>query len=356
MKILSSLVVSALLIGASSDCFSQACNRGSFGYDVKKNIVRFHITSDVASEVMNSEVKGVNIRSFRPVFYSIKGEICGTEYGKDDHHVFYQGEAVVGADPKTFKYINTSYVEDKNAVYYEGRRITNHVQQFFVLIDRYATDGDNFFYDDKIMTGSGFEINPKDHSYARTDTKVYHHGVEVVGADPNSFCPERFIAAGRLARDKYHVFLEDKIVHNADPLSFTLLVEQGIFKDKRAVYIWYEELPNIDSGSARGSEYGLYLLDDAGVYRIEQSQSRHDGSVTLLPKRDPATFHQLAYPWTKDKNSVYYEDKPFPDADSETFRTRGSYVGEDRNYRYDHEKKICKFRGEDAALLAICEQ
>ncbi|NIV99534.1 hypothetical protein GWN26_10530, partial [Candidatus Saccharibacteria bacterium] len=49
-----------------------------------------------------------------------------SSFSKDKNNVYYIGDAIKGADPETFEFIDSQYMKDKNSVYY----VHNGVKKF----------------------------------------------------------------------------------------------------------------------------------------------------------------------------------------------------------------------------------
>lgn len=113
-------------------------------------------------------------------------------YGNDSSHIFYQGRAVVGADPTTF-----------------------------------ITVSDGAFYQE----------------YGKDKNRVYFKDKIIQGADPSTFKPlkgqpREGCGPGAYAIDSQHVFYQDKIVEGADPVSFKPVVGENDYgEDMHGFYI-----------------------------------------------------------------------------------------------------------------------
>lgn len=110
-------------------------------------------------------------------------------------------------------------------------------------------------------------------------------------ADPATFEPLAF----NLARDKNHVWLNDRIQWEADPSTLVLVDGGRAFKDKDSVH------------------YADQTINGA----------------------DPATFTHIGSGYYRDKNHIYWCMDPIPDADLSTFEVLGdSFVAKDRSHVY----------------------
>ena len=144
-----------------------------------------------------------------------------------------------GADPRSFEFLDFVYTRDKNAVYSGGKRLTTRVKEFRVLPypPRYATDGERYFYGDIILPETELEfygpVKGSAYDYARSKTRVYDRGREIVGADADTFTME-LVGIG-ITKDKNNVYYQNRPIPNADPASF-VVVRIGLFEDKRPFY------------------------------------------------------------------------------------------------------------------------
>lgn len=174
-------------------------------------------------------------------------------YGKDANHVFYYDDIVVGANPKDFVILDVDdgrLGRDDAHVYYGGNEVPNADPATFVVLNRvYSKDKNHVFM--------GFK-------------KI------IIDADPKGF--RIFSEDGEYGKDNSHVYFEDKMIQGADPVTFSILVE------------------NIPTNSSRGPTTG----------------------------------------YSKDKNHMYYEDRVIVDADINSFSFDDGYgLARDKNHRYD---------------------
>jgi hypothetical protein len=266
-------------------------------------------------------------------------------YARDRKHVYYQAQVIVGADPKTYAFIDDNYARDDQAIYAFGRRLSTRVGSFQVLGDGYATDGVLHFYQDVVLEGDGFELlgsgAQAGYGYARTSSRVYRHGRWLAEADAKSF--EVFHADAGITRDQNTVFFNDRRITGADPKTLEQ-VQAYVFKDRHAVYAEGQKIDGLDPATVRVSELGGYLIDSRAVFKRGK----------LLEGRDAASFAELQSPWSRDRNAVYYRDQPVPDVDVASFKTTGLNRAQDRNYRYEGLRRVCRLRDGDADAVPPC--
>lgn len=337
-----------VLSAISSDCFSSSCAPDQAGYDVevREKITYFYFVYENKKKLPVRLIETADPQTFQQIRSGRNG-VCGdlpTPYAKDKSFVYYKGHIVEGADPSAFHLIDAMYARDNTAIYSGTKRLTTRVVEFRLLPNRfpYATDGEKYFYRDKIIDEPGFRFIRNDYpSYARTNTKIYFYGQVIAGADPESF--ELYYPSMRITRDKNRVYFDGNPIPNADSETF-VVIGNYTFKDKRAVYLEGQEIIGADVQNVRLSEFKTYVLDDQTVFRKGKP----------LPNRDPETFSELQHPWSKDKNGVYYEDNLF-EADLSSFRATALQRAEDKNYRYQGNQRICKFNLSEQTPLPPCQ-
>lgn len=104
----------------------------STGYDNDGNTVYYNSWNEGSGQ--HKEKINANSRTFTILQFN--------RYAKDDHYVFYDGEAIDGADAKTFKSIGEFYAKDKYRGYYGNEPIKNSFGPTFKNIDSYySSDG-----------------------------------------------------------------------------------------------------------------------------------------------------------------------------------------------------------------------
>lgn len=166
------------------------------------------------------------------------------------------------------------------------------------------------------------------------------HAYKVQGADVSSFKA----IDNYYGKDKNHVFYREYLVKNADPASFRLL--GGFYsKDKNhgfaigsngpdAVSIvsndpnHFEIIPNPEETSMNHTAEGImYARDSRHVYY----------GIYIFELADPATFEYIpmrsgsGYNLARDKNYVYWQQKPLEGVDSRTFQKLSDDYFKDAN-------------------------
>jgi hypothetical protein len=343
-------LVGAATLAFGGSALALTCAPVTSGYEVGAQVV--YVSEDrsgLAPVRLQQAVRAADPASFEvmkhPVYDS--GPCAGrrVEFGRDRRHVFYRAQPIPGAHPLSFVFIDANYARDKSAVYANARRLTTRVAEFRVVNGGYSTDGLKHFYRDMVIRGPGFELLGGDalagHGYARTNSRVYHHGQVVAAAEARSF--EVYKPEVGITRDQHRVFFNDQIIPGADPKTF-VQVHAYTFKDRGGVYTQGRKLAGLNPATVRASEFGTYLIDDQSVFKAGKA----------LSGRDPATFAELQPAWSRDKNAIYYQDSALPGVDLPSFKTTGLDRAEDRNYRYEGPRKVCRLRADDADALPLC--
>ena len=348
-KVFSRMALVASVASASGGASGATCSPATSGYTVGSGVTYFlkdpasNPPKQVEKTVVNADPGSFELLRL-PLYERAP---CGgrrVEFARDKTHVYYRWQVVKDADPQTYAFIDDHYARDKSAVYSGAKRLTTRIASFQTL-GAYATDGKKHFYRDVVIPGKGFKLLGGDaHSargYALTDSRVYHNGQIIGRADARSF--ELFKPEVGITRDKRFVFFNDQVIPGADPKAFEQ-VNGYTFKDKLGVYTEGQKIIGAEPSTVRASEFGSYLIDNAAVFKRGKP----------VAPRDPATFVELQPQWTKDKNAVYYRDEAVPQIDAASFKTTSLDRGEDRNYRYEGLRKVCKFRSDDAQPLPAC--
>jgi hypothetical protein len=219
----------------------------------------------------------------------------GNGFSKDASHVYLNERIVPNADPGSFVEIPKSlFVKDAYSVWYVDKSGYPEVvslvkgadpKTFTPIVDGTETPG----------------------WWGKDDTSIFVGSINIPGVDlktlylniPND--PNRYFA-----KDKNHVYYLEyfpgsqgaSVIPKIDPASFQV-IDDGV-------------LPNRDNCAGIfpviGDKNGLYNEDKGGVWNT------FEGSV------DPATFKQLGWNYSKDKNHVWYESAVIQGANPTTFK------------------------------------
>ena len=184
-------------------------------------------------------------------FFEIK-EILGRVYHKDKNHVYFNGIEIEGADPKTFLVINHEYSKDKKNAYYNGKSVGERDYETFILLGDYTKDKNYIYFKNEEIKGidkDSFKII--DNPYSKDKNYVYYKTKKVVDADIKSFIiiEDSKYYDNDYYKDKEHVFFRGKLLDGVNPNGFKRLGEYTFYysdgthlyyNGKRTDFIDYE--------------------------------------------------------------------------------------------------------------------
>lgn len=214
-------------------------------------------------------------------------------YAKDKNHVFYERKIIKDADTRSFKVINTFYAKDKNNVYYDGEIVKDANPEIFVVfgddyfIGFYGKDENNFYHGrEKIKdVPDPRTFRPLTATICKDNQKIYYvadsNNLVVADFDYDSFEVFESYLYGKdkdavysfykedstnkerlkfpgidpetaeeieinplyfdLLKDKYHVYIDEKVLPGADASTFEYLTVD-YYKDKNHVYRFNGEI------------------------------------------------------------------------------------------------------------------
>lgn len=179
--------------------------------------------------------------------------------------------------------------------------------------------------------------------YLMRDGQVFYDYVPMETADFRTF---RVLGKG-YAKDRYHVYLDGKILAYVDPFTFRLLgdrhapgyeeaetygrnrVGDGYFKSNFDVFYNGRKLEGASAGTFREIGAG-YAKDSFRVYYCGQP----------LEGASPGTFREIGGGYAKDSFLVYYCGRKLSGASANTFRYSGRGYGCDTFNTYFLGRKI----------------
>ncbi|MFO6424201.1 DKNYY domain-containing protein [Motilimonas sp. KMU-193] len=176
-------------------------------------------------------------------------------YAKDNHHVYYRGEVLKGAESASFHPLFVGqgldeYWADSQYVYRYTEQLALNPQQV------------SLFHDDSYAV------------YLTDGEQLFCNGIKVPNADLSSFK----VIFGALAKDNQHIYYQDHIIlPEADVASFTLYPDEQ-----------------------------YYGYDINHVYDVIAERSQ------LIPGADPASFELLGRGYMRDKHRVYFSQQYEP--------------------------------------------
>jgi len=199
--------------------------------------------------------------------------------------------------------------------------------------------------------------------YYITDNKIkfvhYDYGGTIkkietpIDADPKTFkpIPKWESIYGKDENSVYRRYLK---INKAEPKTFTPLNENFSKDSKRVYYGSKCEVKGADNKTF--TPINSYMAKDK--FRVYKYISKYDNSCTtalnIIPSTDTASFQLLNRFYSKDKNTVFYENTPIPKANPLNFKTSDEYYkksfGRDDKHVY-YEGKIVPLADTDSFLV-----
>jgi len=150
-------------------------------------------------------------------------------YAKDKYNVYYGINTINGADPETFQLLSILYSIDKNSCYYSGNPIIYSDPETFELIFGRLARDKNYVY----FNGQQFSDNPSSFTILNKDYAKDNQSVWYISSTflRNSKIDTLTVASvddfevisGRYAKDSKYVYINGRIIENANVESFQLL-------------------------------------------------------------------------------------------------------------------------------------
>jgi len=202
-------------------------------------------------------ISGVDLATFRAL---------NLNYAADKNHIYHyyhtRNHIVQEADISTFTVFtrDNEYAKDKRYVFYEGSPVPNaDVNSFKVLGRFYGMDKKSVFcmhektdFDRKTFTsiGSGTYVTDKNGVYFINSYDGKKSTALIKGADKDTFLEILIHQEIRYARDRNHVYADEKIIPGADPETFEVFKTHIFYaKDKNHVYNGGKILKKADPSS-----------------------------------------------------------------------------------------------------------
>ena len=249
-------------------------------------------------------------------------EVLPADYSKDKNNVYSPEngwiQRVNGANPKTIKVLNQFYLKDDKNVFFNDKKILGADANSFIALDKengYAKDKNSVYYFGQKVEGA----NPKtfevisDGEYSKDDKNVYASGEVIKGADPKTF---REFPETSYSRDKnnlYYYFGEDKFLGKIFENNFEFL-DDFIIRNGNEIYFYGKKLKLKDAkkfklikntGIMTTSKIIVYGKNDENVYVVTPDDA--PGNIRIIENADKDTFEVMENNrYSKDKNNIYY--------------------------------------------------
>jgi len=221
-------------------------------------------TGDIDTITLNS----ANAENFIIIDSKQQENKCLNEdvWAKDKMSVWYKQYKIIGADPFSFKILNNSYSYDNNNVFYKQTLLINaEKENFEILNNLYAKDNERIWYKGKEVFGienpenfkviDGYFSSDGNSIYLNNDTLL----IKVPDSDPNTFLnteDDMHLSSLKYYKDKKNVYCIDteKNIGDADFMyvfdafteSFEILNEKYYSKDNFNVYFKNKVIENAD--------------------------------------------------------------------------------------------------------------
>ena len=243
---------------------------------------------------------------------------CSAGYQEKDGKITFNGKEITD---KHFIVLNDAFAKDSLYVYYKEKSIAGaDVASFTALDEWYAKDKNRVYYCNESRDGRNYYM-----------TK-YQEIAVVEKADPASFT----LIEASYAKDNTHGFYAGRAFAVKDIASLTG-INHLFAKDNAQAYFNCKPLPGSD-----GKTFQLlndsYAKDTGHIYFFKPLETVKESVFALPCNRD--RFQLLAYPFSKDETTVFYENLPLPGADPASFSVLQNGYSKDKNAVYIHAKKI----------------
>ncbi len=162
------------------------------------------------------------------------------------------------------------------------------------------------------------------------------------------------------AKDKNNVYCFEKIIPNADPVTFQVVGDgrKSYTKDKNNIYFVCDIIEGADVNTFQLIA-GAYAKDKNNVYYFDDILQGADSTTFQAVSGEDNYFKGYYF---KDKNSVYYEDKALQNSDPDTFQEVGqsgcphrinSMYTKDKNQVYINDDIISDINAETFVAIGI---
>jgi hypothetical protein len=168
----------------------------------------------------------------------------GDGYARDKGQVYFQWNAIAGADPASFKALNRLYGKDAAHVYYEGKQVPGADPASFALFNlQWGRDAGEVYFQDRPVNAcdpASFKLLKDD--WQIDDQCAYREGTRLEGSDPATFTVLNYW----FAKDSRQVYsILRKPIPGADAATFKLQdgICQVCAQDKNTCYRYEEAVP-----------------------------------------------------------------------------------------------------------------
>ena len=244
--------------------------------------------------------------------YEIQGDVVVRT-----HWTFSFGtvrDTLPGADPATFQQVKHWLGHDNERVYFKARLVLG-VDVATLKAERYPLfrDKKDYYYETKplhVADMASFKTIKwvNEDFWAKDSRCAYYDSVRIDGVDLSTFN----IVGHRLAKDKYHVYMDGLVLADADPATFESIEGSLYYRDKSHVWDYNKLLVGADPATFEILQKS-YVRDKSHVWYCEWEDK-------MLVGADPATFEVIGdTDYSRDKSHIWFRDVLLEDADYATF-------------------------------------
>lgn len=290
-----------------------------------------------------------------------------SSYARDKTHVYYFNKIIPNADINSFKPLWGSFSRDANALYFRGKKFMDttsvvvkvpgdsqheylkldhtiyyqdksidgaDVENFVIMGDGFAKDGQHvFYYDQKLEGLDAASFKRLNEHYSRDNENIYYHYQNVFkslpGCDPASFS----VINEAFSKDKQQVYNYSRILKDVNVKTFDRKKAEQMENDTSLLLVNYDEDHAVfikrDDMVELSSQYYIYN-NEIYVGNVRVPNASVDGF---------AVFENSGM-YAKDKKNVFYRFYTVRDADMESFSVINSSFAKDKNYVYFQEKRL----------------
>jgi|GEM_PF-375054 len=217
------------------------------GYTKKDGKVYLRSSNEARIGVHYAEVKSADYETFKVINHDLNIDLA-----LDKNHVFIDASVLEHADPKTFKHVTEYYWKDKNNVYLlqfgrtDGRIIGADPNTFKVFKDYlWSRDMNNVYYEfDKLEKTNPSNFVAINENWGKDNQYYYYKNLRLDSLDyktaeiVNSYFMEETARPSDYIKDKNHVYFQNKLVKDANPLTFAADGAGSFGHDDKYMFNW----------------------------------------------------------------------------------------------------------------------
>jgi hypothetical protein len=256
---------------------------------------------------------------------------CGSGYKEKDGKVYFNGKEITD---KSFVVLNEVFAKDSSFAYYKEATIEYaDLATFIALDEHYAKDKNSVYYCNEFRESQNYYLTKK-------------KTINTIGnVDPSTFTA----LENGYAKDKKLAFFEGTSFPISDVASFKS-INPYFAKDDHHAYFNLKPIKGSD-----GKSFELinsnYAWDSLHVYYYGYPGQMEPEIYTIPCNR--STFQVLDYPYSKDKDFVFYENKKMNGLNAPSFTILKYSFSKDSSSVFFETKKI---EGADVSTFKVFEE